>query len=167
MSKKIVLSVSAALVLVAATTVSSQAASSSPAKASGDESRTFTLISKSLQSGNSDIPPEGTSVGDSFTFSDTLLQKGKKVGMDGGTCTVVNLGKTVFTAQCLVTASLPKGDLTLQGFNAFPVNNGPAVPFTLAITGGTGAYETAQGEATAADAPNGDTRIVVHLVLDD
>ena len=45
--------------------------------------------------------------------------------------------------QCLATLSLPEGQLTAQGLTTL---NESGQPFTLAITGGTGAYRTAHGQ---------------------
>jgi hypothetical protein len=164
MSKRSVLSatgIAAALLVGAA---SSQSATATSQPSSSENVQTFTLVSRTDQAADIDVGKKGPSLGDYFVFSDNVLQNGKKVGTDGGTCTIVNLSTKLVRAQCLVTVSLPNGDLTVQGIAIFPIANVPSKPNTLAITGGTRAYRTAQGDATVTDLPNGDTRIVVRIV---
>jgi hypothetical protein len=45
----------------------------------------------------------------------------------------------------VATVSLPEGQLTVQGLATLTETGNQ--PFTLAITGGTGAYRTARGQA--------------------
>jgi hypothetical protein len=155
----------ASVLLVGA--ASSQAATATSTTSSSENIQTFTLVGRTDQGADIDVGKKGPSLGDSFAFSDNILQNGKKIGTDGGTCTIVNLGSKLVRTQCLVTVSLPKGDLTVQGIAVFPLANVPNKPSTLAITGGTRAYRTAQGEVTVTDLPNGDTQIVVRIVHHD
>ena len=52
----------------------------------------------------------------------------------------------VTTYQCVATLSLRRGQITLQGLVEIQ-GEGDMGPFTVAITGGTGAYRGAGGEA--------------------
>jgi hypothetical protein len=115
------------------------------------------------------VPPTGPSLGDSNVFSETITQNGKNVGLAGGICTTIKVttkaGKVAtVTQQCVVTASLPKGQLTFQGIATF-TNTGPVTTPTFAITGGTGAYRTARGDITVSQLSNpNQTKIRVTLI---
>lgn len=167
MSKKIVLGIGTVLTLLPAFAVSSQAVSARPAPSrDSDDVQRFTVIARNVQQDQIDVGKAGPSIGDYLAFSENDYRSGNKVGTDGGTCTLVKLSSTVGTAQCLITVSLAKGDLTLQGLARIPLSGAPAKPFRLAITGGTRGYRTARGDVTATDLGNGDTRVVFHLIQD-
>jgi hypothetical protein len=59
--------------------------------------------------------------------------------------------------------SLPKGQVTLQGLVTFSEQSRPT--FTVAITGGTGAYRTAHGEATITESEDEDAPFGLRLEL--
>ena len=91
-------------------------------------------------------------------FSDDVSRGSKHVGILGGECTVTRLQPnpvpagqepTSATVNCVVSIQLSKGQLTLQGLVTFSEEAGSS--FTIAITGGTGAYRTAHGEATVTE----------------
>jgi hypothetical protein len=88
-----------------------------------------------------DHAPAGFSVDDVIVFSNDLYQGDRKVGKDGGTCTVVRFpaGGSA-TMYCAGTNSLPDGQITVAGLAA------PGEPFEFAITGGTGKYRDASGQ---------------------
>jgi hypothetical protein len=65
--------------------------------------------------------------------------------------------------QCLVTLRLPEGQITLQGLIDFSAQAGPS--FTVAVTGGTGAYRTAHGQATVTEGEQEDDPSNVRLEL--
>ena len=99
-----------------------------------------------VQEAEIDLGEPGDSLGDQFVFSADLFRAGKKVGIDGGVCTIVRLEPMVSaTSQCVATAELPKGQITVQGLLTFDAET-EGEPSRLAITGGTGKYRTAQGE---------------------
>ena len=99
-----------------------------------------------VQQADIDLGESGDSLGDQFIFSGDLFKHGKKVGIDGGVCTIVRLEPMVSaTAQCVATAELPKGQITVQGLLTFTEET-EGEPSFLAITGGTGKYREAQGE---------------------
>jgi hypothetical protein len=174
MFKRISLAAALTLVLVILFGTFAQAGSSSsstPASNNSNDKQRLVLISRTSQEAEIDVGKKGLSLGDYFVFSDKVYQHGKRVGTDGGTCTIVHIkykGKTpkAITVQCLVTASLPKGQITTQGLVTFPLA-GPSKPFKIAITGGTGAYKTAHGQITVIELPNGThTKLIVDLILD-
>ena len=94
--------------------------------------------------------PPGPSLGDRLVFSaDIFDQHGRLAGRDGADCVVVrNEPGAPPTEQqvveCMVSVDLADGQLTFQGL-AQGLDN------TFALTGGTGAYRTAQGEAFVHD----------------
>src|SRR5512133_3322154 len=115
-----------------------------------------------------DLGDAGFSVGDESVFSDDLLTapNGKPLGFDGGTCTVVRVKDAATQTgalQCLVTFSLPGGQITTQALS--DVANGVlSGTQPAAITGGTGRYSKARGEA-AIEFLNGGTAANVTLSI--
>ncbi|MEU4090861.1 hypothetical protein [Streptomyces sp. NPDC026673] len=106
-----------------------------------------------------DVGSTGLSLGDqAIGFSD-FSQYGRRVGTGGFVCTVVSLEKRL--RQCESTLRLAKGDITLQGFAPFIVSF--PTRFTLAITGGTGAYRDARGYMDGVNIDVSHARLTVHL----
>ena len=95
-----------------------------------------------------DVGASGPSIGDYFVFFETLSVRGREVGIGAGQCVTVEgvPPYATFTAQCVATLDLARGQITLQGLVEFQ-GEGEMSPFTVAITGGTGAYRGAGGEA--------------------
>lgn len=118
------------------------------AQSSGDSGgRTIKLKSTEIASNFLDLgngaPP---SQGDEIVFADTLSSGGKTVGEDGGTCTVTHVvSSSVVTTNCIDSLKLRAGQITVQGLVTFDERN-PNESFTVAITGGTGAYTGVGGE---------------------
>lgn len=85
------------------------------------------------------VRAEKDSLGDILAFSNPLYDESNtnNVGTSNGVCFRTAVGSTY---ECFWTATLPEGQLTVQG------------PFfdkkdsTLAITGGTGDYDQARGQ---------------------
>jgi hypothetical protein len=120
---------------------------------SGGSAETIHLLSTNARNTDLDLGEEGLSAGDKQVGIDDLYQNGKRVGHDGVDAQIVHATTRTITVQLLVTLSLPKGDITLQGLFTENLAAGPK-PFVLAITGGTGAYRTARGQARLAIVPN-------------
>lgn len=99
---------------------------------------TVTVIEHATTDATTDTGKKGDSAGDILTFANAIYDKAdkKKVGTDQGYCIRVKAGSSY---ECTWTLSLATGQLVVAG------------PFydtkdsTLAITGGTGAYEGARG----------------------
>jgi hypothetical protein len=87
-----------------------------------------------------DLPPAGTSVGDLYVYSGWLRKDGRRVGQGGGSCQIIQVDNAKITTQCLLTAKLEQGSLTMQSLWVTGES-----PLDMAITGGTGAYRDAQG----------------------
>ena len=113
-----------------------------------------------------DVGDEGESLGDYFVFSDDLFMKGRMVGTLEGQCTVTRIDEEAraFHQQCLVTAVLPKGQITVQGAVVFEEDSGED-RFTLAVTGGTGRYSGAGGEVHVRFVS--DTKAQIQVDLED
>jgi hypothetical protein len=102
------------------------------------------LGAQRVQEAQIDLGEQGDSLGDQIIFSEDLLRDGKKIGHDGGVCTIVGLVPDIsFTVQCVTTPSLPRGLVTVHGLVTFTDEDRP---FLFTITGGTGAYKTAHGQ---------------------
>ena len=107
------------------------------------------------------------SVGDRVeSFSDDLFiaKGGAQVGTDGGECTTVRVTDAAAASgvlQCLVTFSLPGGQITTQALNT--LTGGGFAGATGAITGGTGRYRGATGQFTVEFLSGGATNITFYL----
>jgi allene oxide cyclase-like protein len=135
--------------------------------------RIIELTSKTVQSADLDLGDEGFGVGDRFVFSDDLFHDGKQVGMLGGECTAMRILPQPLPAEqepesvtinCVVSAELQDGQLTVQGLVTFSEET-EGEPFTLAVTGGTGAFRTAHGEAEVTETSETEAAIRLKLIL--
>jgi allene oxide cyclase-like protein len=105
---------------------------------------------------NLDLGDPGLSQGDEFIFHDVLRHEGERIGHDGGVCTVTSVKGPEL--QCLVTISLSGGDITIQGL----AREGEV--FVFAVTGGTGQYQGASGEARVEVRSDTVARVTIDLV---
>jgi hypothetical protein len=122
------------------------------AAAHGKASKTLRLVATENQSDFLDLGAPGPSLGDELVFSETLSRNGRQVGTSGVVCTTtaVEPPYEVTTFHCVGTLSLRNGQITLQGLIEVQGVNDPG-PFTVAITGGTGDYRGAGGQAVVRD----------------
>jgi hypothetical protein len=124
------------------------------ANASGqrDGKRDLKLVAQEIQSEFLDLGAAGPSLGDELVFSETLYRRGHEVGTGGVVCTITQAVAPydVLTFHCVGTLSLERGQITLQGLIEVQGEDDPG-PFTVAITGGTGAFRGAGGEAVIRD----------------
>jgi hypothetical protein len=119
---------------------------SAVAAAGGKGQRTLRLTATENQFAFLDLGDTGTSVGDQFVFSEVLSRRGQDVGDSGATCTITELASyDTVTSNCVGTLRLRGGQITVQGLVTFQGEDDPD-RFTIAITGGTGAYRGASGE---------------------
>ena len=118
----------------------------------GRDVRTIDLTTRSDQAANLDLGLEGNGIGDRFVFSDDVFRDGRRVGVIAGECIAEReepyprpegQDPTSVAFNCVSTLQLPQGQITFQGLIGLTATN----RFVLAITGGTGAYRTARGEA--------------------
>jgi hypothetical protein len=129
-----------AVVGIAALTAGSVAPATGQGSADrhGDDRDKVRVLSTNTEEAFVDVGEPDFSLGDSFVFTSDLTKHGKKVGHTGVVCTVTSTARE--ESQCVGTASLRRGQITIQGLLA-----GEPEVFEFAITGGTGAYEGAEG----------------------
>jgi hypothetical protein len=107
--------------------------------AQGKSANTLTYTTKQHAFAQIDTGKKGFSIGDSFIFSEQLLQNGQQVGFDHIICT--HAADWPSSAEsCTGTATLANGTLELAGLSK-------RGPFTVAVLGGTGSYAGARGTA--------------------
>lgn len=158
----------AVLLAIAGVTLASAAGDSS-----GDDGRQVLKLRAVVeQEAFVNVPPDATTVGLGavITFSDTLYDRssGDRVGTDGGVCTVVSVSPpanpTEGDVHCVVTLSLTGGQITGQVLLTIPFAEGELPPpFEVAITGGTGKYEGAEGHVTVEETSPTESNLTVHL----
>jgi hypothetical protein len=118
------------------------------ANAHGDGKKRLKLVATELQSEFLDLGAPDLSLGDELVISESLAKRGRDVGMSGVVCTVTHAVPPydIVTFHCVATLSLQRGQITLQGLIEVQGEDDPG-PFTVAITGGTGAFRGAGGVA--------------------
>ena len=94
-----------------------------------------------------DLGPEGPSAADVIVFHDTLLQDGREVGDEVGSCVLVD---PTGLSNCTAVMRLGNDDTITYAFV-----NAPPPRKVVAITGGSGAYRTAHGDGVLLE--HGDT----------
>jgi hypothetical protein len=133
------------------------------ASGTGGGGETIELTSTEIASNFLDLGATGPSQGDEIVFADTLSRDGKSVGEDGGTCTLTHVvSPHVVTFNCIDTLSLRGGQITVQGLVTFRETED--VPFTVAVTGGTGAYLGVGGDMVVTPVSETVDRLTLHLV---
>jgi hypothetical protein len=135
------------------------------AMAHGKGNHTLRLTATETQSDFLDNGTAGPSLGDELIISETLFRNGREVGDSGIVCVVTRVTPPydVLTLHCVATLRLHKGQITLQGLIDVQGEDDQG-PFTVAITGGTGAFRGAGGEAVIRD--TGETTSVYKLRFD-
>ena len=138
----------AALVVGAVSPALGSSSHGSASTSSGHAGKTIRVLAVFTEfDPNIDLGAPGFSLGDEVVFSGNLLQHGKQVGRVGVVCTFVSTQNAAkVEAQCPATATLPGGQITIQGVI---VNR--ALNWTLPITGGSGQYDRARGEVVSRD----------------
>ena len=124
-----------------------------------DDGQTIRLVARSVTDTDLDLGETGPGPGDRFVFSEDLYKGDEKVGQDGGECTAVRSVAGIPIANCLATLSLPGGQITVQGLVDFSDEE----PITVAVTGGTGRYDEADGEMTIETISDTEDRFTIRL----
>ena len=134
--------------------------SSGPGASSADP---LTVVLRLAQYHDVDVAPHGDSVGDVTAFSELVLQDGRQVGIDGAICTTTNVAHDGSgSGLCIATLSLPYGQINIQGLMTFTAaGEDPTAVF--AITGGTGAYRNARGDAVLTVLSDQDIAVDLHV----
>jgi hypothetical protein len=120
----------------------------------GRASGTTSYVTKQRAFAQVDVGKKGFSIGDSFIFSEQLLQGGKAVGYDHVVCT--------HAADWPRSAEHCSGTVTLGASQLILAGDARRGPFTVAIVGGTGRYTGARGTADIASEGARGT-LTVHL----
>ena len=140
----------ATVVVVGALSLSTPPLASAGPSDRRHESRRIRLVERVHAVALDDRGAPGPSLTDRLVFSADLFDEhGTRVGRDGADCVVVRIDPAAppeeqQIVECTVSVELADGQLTFQGLAQGPDN-------TFALTGGTGAYRTAQGEASVRD----------------
>ncbi|MGW3324841.1 allene oxide cyclase barrel-like domain-containing protein [Streptomyces virginiae] len=153
--------------LLACTPVAAAATDTGSAQAR-DKARIITVLGEVQQLTRFPVTPGSVSQGDQVVVRSVLTDEaGNRVGETHGTCTttrgIIQPGDEE-AEQCLVTYTLPGGQLTVQGMYFNYLDQGP---FDNAITGGTGEYKKARGwvhSDTIRTTPPVKRRFTIHLV---
>jgi hypothetical protein len=162
MPKKLRLGGAVALLLALASIALASASSSATSSSDDDEVEVIRVTAITVQDTFLDLGRRGESLGDQSVFSQDLFRQGERVGSGGVVCSFVRLRPGVSaTFQCVATAKLPGGQITVQGLVTF--TDGPST-FRLAITGGTGRYRTAHGVAIVEEISEARERITFRVI---
>jgi hypothetical protein len=106
-----------------------------------------------------DLGTSGPSLGDQFVFASDLTRHGRMVGHTGVVCTLTSVARD--ESQCLGTAWFDhRGQITIQGLVA-----GQPETFDFAITGGTGAFDGAEGRLVVRELSANPTRELLTFSL--
>jgi hypothetical protein len=100
--------------------------------------------------------------------TEDLFRQANKVGSDHAVCTLTRLEPPTGTlkrfACSVATLVLPEGQITVQGVRTGSLTQPLPPPFVQAITGGTGAYQTAHGQVRIVDINATDSRLTLTLI---
>ena len=158
-----VAAVAALVIALASVTLASASSPKSMGSDAGDAVQVIRLTTVPAQEAELDLGEEGFSQGDQQVFTDDVFRDGKKVGQLTGFAQITFAAENRFSAQLVTTLTLPRGSITLQGAFTEDPAAGPT-PFFIAITGGTGAYRTAHGQARVEITETG-SNITLRLIL--
>ncbi len=129
------------------------------------QAKSFTLVAPDDERAKIDVGPRGASLGDMLVFGGPLKMRDKPQAtgrLDGHCVTTSNpSGSDEQRQQCIITATTNTegGDeIQLQG-----VGRVLAEDVELSVTGGSGRYANARGEATLDFRSKG--RVVIHFRL--
>ena len=123
--------------------------------ASANQSLRFSTVKVSENSTEFDGGPAGFSAGDGEIFVDDVQLRGRSIGSQAGTCTLALVSEARLVGLCSTTIALSDGSLTTQGIFDEDPSEGPA-GLRWAVTGGTGRYAGAAGEAVGTFRPDSD-----------
>jgi hypothetical protein len=149
------LGVAAALVGLAGGAVAPALGSSGRDDDGGDR-EVISVVSTNTEESFVDVGDKGFSLGDEFVFASRLRWRGENVGHTGVVCTITSVQRE--ESQCLGTAWFHHGQIAIQGLVA-----GEPERFSFSVTGGTGAYEGAEGTLYVRELSGGRERLTFSL----
>jgi hypothetical protein len=145
-----------AAVAASAVLVVAAVAVAGPTAAAGDDENTLQFQVEFSPLSYTDLGDPGLSAADVLVFHDRLLQNGRQVGHEVGSCVLV---EAAGLANCTAVVTLDG-----RGTIAFAFENAPPPEKTLAITGGSGNFSDAGGDGTLVE--NGDGTGTLTLAVD-
>lgn len=116
------------------------------AEGAADRARVIRYRTTDPQNVDIDLGEPGPGPGDQQLFLDRVVRGKKTIGTNVGQAIVFVLREDRLVVQLTATVTLPAGTLTTQGVIDENPARGPE-PLRLAVTGGTGRYAGASGEA--------------------
>jgi hypothetical protein len=136
--------IGAALALLAGATaaMSIASASAAPQRAAADSVTVLHLISHQKSLRVIDIGQKGPSPGDQVIETTVDFQHGQPVDRSVINCVDITVSKRGFDVLCHGAMIFNNGQVEIQGETNF------RTPFTVAVTGGTGAYQNVGGQVT-------------------
>lgn len=129
-----------------------RAGSASPDTAAKERSSTLTVLTKTREARVVDLGPQGPTHGDMRVVNAPLYNESGKqrIGRLDLFCVVTDPAdepnEKAHMAECTYTYTLPGGEISVQGVNAYPKLSEPSPRSVDAITGGTGNYAGVRGE---------------------
>ena len=129
------------------------------ASAHTDDVTVLHLTTRVVENQPVDVAPTGgaPSLGDYFVASEDVFRDGHKVGISGVMCTFVRLEHPPSALQCQISVRLGGDQLTLQGLSFDQPRN------VFAITGGTGRWRNAGGQAVARDVSETESEVTLFI----
>jgi hypothetical protein len=154
--------ITAALALLAGTTaaMSIASASAAPKPAAADSVKVLHLISHDTSVKVVDIGKKGPSPGDEIIETTADFQHGTQVDRSVVNCVLITIIARAQDVLCHGDLVFKDGQVQFQGETNFHT------PFSVAVTGGTGAYQRAGGQLTLLRTlPNGNDVETLRLVF--
>ena len=141
--------IGATLALLAGSTaaMSIASASAAPKSAATPEVKVLHLVSHQTSAKVIDLGKKGPSPGDQAIETTADFQNGKQVAREALTCVFITVTARGLDALCHGTFVFSDGQVEIGGETTFHA------PFTVAVTGGTGAYQNVGGQLTVERTP--------------
>ena len=133
--------------------------SAAPHRATAPSAKVLHLISRQTSLNVLDLGKKGPSPGDQIMESTSEVQNGNVIGHGFLNCVGITVREHRFHVLCHGAIVFADGQLEFQGETNFQT------PFTVAVTGGTGAYQNVGGQLTVERTLPGTTTDVETLRL--
>jgi hypothetical protein len=145
------IALAAAVLLLVGTFSAISIASAAPQNQATSKTKVLHLISHQVSLQVIDLGKKGDSAGDQVLESTVEFQNGHRVGRSVLTCGAITFSSTRGPdALCHGATVFDDGQIEFQGETTF------TTPFTVAVTGGTGRYQSVGGQLTVERTlPNG------------
>jgi len=144
-------------VLVAAAVVVVGATAAADSGDTGDGEVTLRFDVETSPFSYTDLGEPGPSAADVIVFNDRLLQDGREVGHEVGSCVVVEASGL---ANCTAVVTLDD-----RGTITYAFENAPPPQKTIAVTGGSGEFRTAHGDGVFVENADQTATLTLSLVL--